>query len=552
MVARRRRRCHTSLRMSELPTGTVTFLFTDVEGSTRLWEEQPEAMTTSMARHDAILRDAVEARGGYVVKTTGDGVHAVFGAARDALAAAIDGQHALAAHDWDALADLRVRMGVHSGEAEHRSGDYYGSATSRAARLMSVAHGGQILVSLSTEELVSDALPDGVALVDLGEQRLRALSRPERVFQVDAPGLECEFPPLRSIDAYRSNLPVQLTSFVGRDDELVGIAKAFDRARLVTIIGVGGVGKTRLAVQVAAEVVPRFPDGAWLSELAAAGDEEALVQLLAATLGVRPRQGASLDDAIVEYLGDKQAFLVLDNCEHLLDAAASVADRLLRECTGLRILATSREALAIPGEQVWPLRSLGVPPRSGDVVAVAATDAARLFVERAVAARPDFALDATNADAVAEVCRRLDGIPLAIELAAARVSSMRPADVAARLDERFRLLTGGRRTAVERHQTLRATVDWSYSLCSDVERRVFDRLGVFAGSFDAPAAEAVAAGDDLEAWDVLDALTSLVDKSLLVDEETADGSTRFAMLETLRAYARERLDESADPDEWRR
>ena len=471
--------------MTELPAGTVTFLFTDLEGSTRLWEEYPEAMQGAVARHDEILRDAIAAHDGHIVKIRGDGVHAAFAASTSAVLAARDAQLGLAAEDWDATGPLRVRMGIHTCQAEVRDGDYYGSAVNRAARLESVANGGQVVLSLATEELARDGLPADVSLLDLGEHRLRDLSHTERVFQLCAPGLASDFPPLQSLDAFPGNLPRQLSSFVGRDEEVVAVAKALTESPLVTLVGVGGVGKTRLAMQVAADIAPEFPDGVWLSELAGVNDDEGVVQLVAVTLGVQPRANASLEECVIEFLRARTALLVLDNCEHLLDATARLAGSLLQRCPTVRVIATSREGLALEGEQVWPLRSLPVPPPDGRLEETAANAAVRLFVDRAAMARPGFALDASNVGSVSEICRRLDGIPLAIELAAARVSSMRPADIAARLGERFRLLTGGRRTAVERHQTLRATVDWSYSLLDENERDAFDRLGVFAGSFDA-------------------------------------------------------------------
>ena len=541
------------MKVAELPTGTVTFLFTDLEGSTRLWEEHPDAMQSALARHDEILRDAVDTNNGVIVKSTGDGIHAVFASAHDALRASVAAQHGLAEQAWATPQPLKVRIGLHTGEAEHRDGDYYGTATNRAARLMSVAHGGQILVSLSTEELLSDNVPGGFSLVDLGEHRLRDLSRADRVFQVVAPGLVGDFPPIRSLDAFPGNLPVQLSSFVGRHDELVALGNALRESRLVTITGTGGVGKTRVAVQLAAELLQRFPDGTWLCELAAAGDPESMLQAVASTLGAIPRAGMSLTASIAEFLRTRALLLVLDNCEHLLDATARLADAILRDAPGVRIVATSREGLAVEGERVMPLRSLPVPdPTFAELEQIAASDAVQLFGERAEAARPGFSLEAGNATAVVDICRRLDGMPLAIELAAARIASMSPAEVAERLDERFRLLTGGRRTSVERHQTLRSTVDWSYSLLSPAEESVFDRLGVFVGGFDTRAAEAVGSGDGIEAWDVVDALSSLVAKSMVNVDEMADGTTRYELLETLRAYARERLDEAGVADEYRR
>ena len=462
----------------------------------------------------------------------------------------MEAQIAMDSEEWSVSEPLRVRMGLHSGRAEERDGDYFGSSVNRAARLMGVGHGGQILVSHATEELVRDALPVDTGLLDVGEHRLRDLAEPMWVFQVAHPDLPRKFPPIRSLDALPGNLPVQLTSFVGREEELAGLAKELDEWRLVTLTGTGGVGKSRLALQVAADVLPRFPHGAWLCELAVADDDETMGQVVAAELGVSQRVGMSWAESVSDYLRPKQLLLVLDNCEHLIGSARDLAEQVLRECPGVRILTTSREGLGVAGEHVWALRSLPVPkPTETDI---ASTDAVILFTERAEAARASFTLDATNAGAVGEICRRLDGIPLAIELAAARVVSMTASEIRGLLDERFRLLTGGRRKTVERHQTLRATVDWSYSLLIEAERIVFDRLGVFAGGFDAAAAQAVATGDGIEAWDVLDALTELVAKSLIVAEDATGDTTRYQLLETMGQYARERLDEAGDTDHWRR
>jgi predicted ATPase len=416
---------------------------------------------------------------------------------------------------------------------------------------MSAAQGGQVVVSHATEEVARDALPGGVELVDLGEHRLRDLTRAERVFQVCAPGLVSDFRPLRSLDAFPGNLPLQLTSFVGRDLELSAIAKALGASRLVTLTGAGGVGKTRVALHAAAEVLPHYADGAWFCELAAASDPEAMAQVVASTLGVNPRQGMTLEASTVEFLRTKQMLLLLDNCEHLLTATAGFVEDILRTCTSVSVLATSREGLGVDGEHALLLRSLRTPDASDEFDEIKASDAVQLFVERAIAAQADFVLDHANMDDVAEISRRLDGIPLALELAAARAVAMSPGEIAARLDERFRLLTGGRRTALERHQTLRATVEWSYSMLSRPERVIFDRLGVFAGSFDAPAAEAITSDQEIEAWDVIDALTHLASKSMVVVEHDSN-VTRYQLLETMRAYARDRLDASDDIDVWRR
>jgi predicted ATPase/class 3 adenylate cyclase len=535
----------------ELPTGTVTFLFTDLESSTRLWEEQPEAMRAALARHDELLREAVEARGGTVIKGMGDGVHAVFALAGDAVDAAVSAQLTLGATSWDATGPLRVRMGLHTGSAEFREGDYFGLVLNRTARLMAIGHGGQVLVSSATAELLRDGLGDEMWLIDLGVHRLRDLSRPERVFQLTARDLPIEFPPLRSLDAFPGNLPVQLTSFVGRDDDMARVAKALDEARLVTLTGVGGVGKTRLAIQVGAELLPRFPHGVWLCELAATNDPDLLGQVLVAALGVQPRPGRSLAESVCDYLSGRQALIILDNCEHLLDAAAGIAQGILLAAPGVRVLATSREPLGVAGERVLGVPSLRVASEPS-LAAIAACEAVQLFMERAEATRPGLELDATNADEIVEICRRLDAIPLAIELAAARLTSMSPGEIAGLLDERFRLLTGGRRRGVERHHTLRATVEWSYALLGERERTIFDRLGIFAGSFDADAATAVAGDDELAAWDVRDALDDLVAKSMIVRDDGTDASARFRLLETLRQYALERLDGTGQTEHYRR
>jgi predicted ATPase/class 3 adenylate cyclase len=532
--------------------GTVTFLFTDLAVSTRLWEEEPDAMSAALARHDETLRAAIAAHGGHVVKGRGDGVHAVFVGAADAVRASIELQRSLGAESWPVSEPLRVRVGIHTGMAELRDGDYFGSVVNRAARLEGIAHGGQIVVSQATADLVRDDLRDGIALLDLGEHRLRDLSRPERIFQIVHPDLARDFPRLASLESFGGNLPVQLTSFVGRDDDVARIVAMLDESSLVTLTGTGGVGKTRLAVQVAAEMVERFGDGAWFCELAAVDDGEAMAQAVAATLGCLQRPGLSLAESIVEYVKLRELLVVLDNCEHLLDEASDLAAAVVRSCPHVRVIATSREALDVAGERVVRVRSLDAPPASTSGDELARSAAVRLFADRALEAGADIAWDDRQLVAVGEICRRVDGIPLAIELAAARTPSMSPADVAARLDERFRLLTGKRRGRVERHQTLRATVEWSYQLLAHDERLVFDRLGVFAGTFDTPAAVAVAGDEDLGEWEIGDALSNLVGKSMLTPETGPDGTTRFAMLETLRQFARERLDECGDTDRRRR
>lgn len=531
---------------------TLTFLFTDIEGSTRLWEQHGDAMRAALAQHDELLRHGVEAQGGTVVKTMGDGVLAVFDEPAFALAAATGTQRALGAAIWGDTGALRVRMAVHCGQATERDGDYFGTTLNRTARLMALAHGGQIVTTEAVAVLVREVrLADDARLRDLGEHRLRDLSHVERVYQIDAAGLETDFPPLRSLDAYSTNLPSQLTSFVGRDDEIETLTTLVRENRLVTLTGVGGVGKTRLAMRVAAELLPDARDGVWLCELAAADAEEAVFEIVTRALGVVPRPGMTARDSILDHLRGRDCIIVLDNCEHLLDIAADLTEAILYNCEQVHILTTSREGLGIGGEQLRPIRSLPVPQLS-TAAAVLTTDATTLFAERAAAVAPGFSIDEANAGAVVEICRRLDGIPLAIELAAARVASLQPAEIAALLDERFRLLTGSRRRTVERHQTLRATVDWSYSLLRDVERTVFDRLGVFVGSLDTPAAQSVVGDAVIGPFEVLDALDELVAKSMLAAEPAPDGTTRYQLLETLRQYALDRLEKSGEVDVYRR
>jgi predicted ATPase/class 3 adenylate cyclase len=520
--------------MTELPTGTVTFLFTDLEVSTRLWEQEPEAMRAALARHDLLLREAVAAYDGHIVKGTGDGIHAVFATADGAVGAAVDAQLALAAEQWSVSEALRVRIGMHTGVAELREGDYFGSAVNRAARLMAIAHGGQVVCSQATADLVRDVLSEDVELVDLGEHRLRDLSRPERVVQVSARGVVEEFPLLRSLDVTRTNLPVQLTSFVGRDDEVKQVCALLVEHRMVTLTGVGGVGKTRLALQVAAELLDEFPDGVWLVELAPVGEDARVVETIAAALGVEPAPGKTIEQSLLDAIRSQAMLMVLDNCEHLLDETNRLVGVMVRGASGLAVLATSREPLGVAGEHTVALRSLDAPT------------AVRLFTDRATAFDASFVLLDSDVDAVEHLCRRLDGVPLAIELAAARVRMFSPTELAARLDERFRWLTGGR-GAVERHQTLRAAIDWSYELLSDRDCAVFDRLSVFAGGCTLDAAQVVCAGDGVEEMDVADALASLIDKSL-VDTEHTDIGTRYRQLETIRQYGEEHLLGSGEAD----
>ena len=529
----------------------MTFLFTDLEGSTRLWEEHPDGMQDALARHDAIVRGAVESHGGQVVKGGGDGGFAVFSAVGEALRASVAVQRAMQSESWDTTGPLKVRIGIHTGEAQCRDNDYFGPVLNRTARLMAVAHGGQIVCSHATADVAQDAPIDDLKLIDLGEHRLRDLSRPERVYQVDAPGLGGDFAPLRSMDSYPGNLPLQVSSFVGRDKELGQTAAALGETRVVTLTGVGGVGKTRLALQVAAEALPRFREGAWLVELAAVRDPDAVVDVFAAVFGVTPRTGLTLAQSLVEFFGSKQLLLVVDNCEHLLDPVAALVEDITRSCLGVVILSTSREGLAISGERILAVPSLGTPAQDAGMEAVADSEAVHLFLDRARAADATFALTTSNVDAVVRLCRRLDGVPLALELAAARVSVMTPAELVAALDHRFEVLSGGRRGAVKRQQTLRATIDWSYDLLSAAQQRLLARLAVFAGGCTRNAAEAVCVGDPIEARSVFGLLTQLVERSLVVAERDRPG-TRYRLLETIREYAEERLAEHGETEDLRR
>ncbi len=503
--------------MESPPTGTVTFLFTDIEGSTRRWQDEPEAMRALLVEHDAILRDVIDKRHGHLFKHTGDGVAAVFSSAADAANAAVDAQGRL----QDVLP---VRMGLHTGEAELRDGDYFGSTLNRCARLMGVAHGGQIVCSAATVELVRDRGD----LRDLGEHRLRDLSRAERVWQVGGG----EFAALRSLENYLTNLPLQLSSFVGREREIVEVGRLLGEHRLVTLTGVGGVGKTRLAVEVGAEVLPHYPDGVWLVELAPLAHDELVLSTIAEVLGVAAQTGEPLATTLVGRLKAKQLLVILDNCEHVLGVVARIVEQVAAGAAGVRVLATSREPLGIAAERVR-----AVPPLA---------EAVELFLDRAAASGAVFD-GSEQRRAVVEICARLDGIPLAIELAAARARMMAPTKILERLDQRFRLLTGGGRTAVERHRTLQATVAWSYDLLDDTEKRVFQRLSTLAGSFDLEAAEAIAAGGEVEGFEVLDALGHLVDKSMVLSVPP-DG-VRYRLLETLRQFAADRLAEQLDATE---
>ncbi len=534
-----------------LPVGTVTFLFTDIEGSTPLWEQYPDQMADALRIHNRALRQAIEENGGVVFNIIGDAIQAAFATAPQALRATINGQKALQEADWNELGELKVRMGLHTGEAQlDPNGDEYAVShtKNRAARIMSAAHGGQILLSAETAELVDHQLPESVSLKDLGEHRLKGMALPEHLFQANALGLPQDFPPLSSTITHPNNLPVRLTSFIGREKELETIRSLLSQHRLVTLTGTGGTGKTRLCLQAADMVLEDYPNGAWLVELAPLADPELIPKTVASALNLPEIPGKTVLQSVEDYLRAKRLLLILDNCEHLLDACARLADRLLRACPGLTILASSREFLGVKGEAPYLVPPMSLPDTRHlpPLAQLAEYDAVRLFVERARMISPDFSLIEANASAIVQVVSRLDGIPLAIELAAARLRVLSVEQIARRLDDAFRLLTGGSRTVLPRHQTLRALIDWSYNLLEEPERILLRRLSVFSGGWSLEAAERVCADEDedyqpLCAEDILDLLSELVDKSLVQTTSAADGSNHFRMLETIRQYAHEKL-----------
>jgi predicted ATPase/class 3 adenylate cyclase len=501
------------------PSGTVTFLFTDIEGSTRLWEERPDEMRALVAEHDERFRAAIEANDGYVFATGGDGFAAAFGRAADAVAAAEQCQASITG-----LPLIKVRMGINTGEVQERDCDYFGPAVNRAARLMAAGHGGQVLIAGVTADLVP-----GLTLRNLGEHRLRDLGSPMVIWQL---GTE-EFPVLRTLDELPGNLPVQRTSFIGRADEVKELAALVTKERLVTLTGPGGVGKSRLALQVAAEVAPAFRDGVWFASLAALEERALVAGTILEALGVPERQGESAVDTLCAWAATREALVVIDNCEHLLTEVAAIVDRAMESSTTLVMLTTSQSPLSVRGEHAWAVAPLSGPRGIS-------RDSVELFVDRARMARADFSLNAENEDAVGEICERLDHVPLAIELAAARVRGMTPADIGRRLDQRLRLLASSDQLAPGRHRTLDAAVRWSYELLDETQRRVFDRLSAFVGPFTIEAAEGVVSGDGVDEWEVLDGILALVDKSLVVADETAS-ATRYRLLETMRQFGNANL-----------
>ena len=526
-------------------SGTVTFLFTDIEGSTQLWEQEPERMQAALARHDALLRTSISGSGGTVVKMTGDGVYAAFVDPVAALNAALSIQRGLEDPEATGGLELRVRCGVHLGVVEQRDDDYFGGAVNRAARIMGAAHGGQILLSEAVADGVRKRLPPESSLRDLGRVRLKDLAIPEHVYQLVHSRLQQDFPALRSLETTPNNLPQQISSFVGRGHETAEVRRLLARSRLLTLVGVGGIGKTRLALQVAAETHDAYPDGVWFVELGSITDASLVPSSVAQVLGVRERSGIDLTQTLCNHLKSRRLLLLLDNCEHLIDACAALAAALLLAAPEIRVLASSREQLQVAGEQIYAVPPLSLPAPDGNLESLARSEAAQMFIERVRLQEPAFVLTERPAVAIASICNHLDGIPLALELAAARVHSLSIDEINVRLKDRFKLLTGGSRSALPRQQTLRATLDWSYDLLDGPERTVLNRLGIFSGGFTLDAASMVAADDAIDEFTVVDRLSHLVARSLVVAETNPMGN-RYRLLETTRSYALEKLATAED------
>jgi predicted ATPase/class 3 adenylate cyclase len=546
-----------------LPAGTVTFLFTDIEGSTRLSQEYPEALPALLKRHDEILTQSIRSHGGHIFRNIGDSFCAAFSSATNAVSAALHAQQLLQQEAW-APAPVKVRMGIHTGAVQLSGENEYSGYTTLALcqRVMSAGHGGQVLVSSASRELVRDSLPEGVELITLGERRLKDMLRPEHLYQLIAPGFPATFPPLKTLDSFPNNLPAQLTSFIGREREIAEVKRELSGHRLVTLTGSGGTGKTRLSLQVAAELLDQFPHGIWFVELAPLSDPDLIPQTILSTIGLNEQAGKSAVEFLKDYLREKRSLIVLDNCEHLIDASAKVTNTLINTAPELKILASSREALGVKGEVSYAVPSLSSPDIKNLPIMekLSQYEAVRLFIDRASLVSPSFVVDKDNAPFIAQICYRLDGIPLAIELAAARVKMLSVEQISNRLDDRFRLLTGGARTALPRQQTLRALIDWSYDILSDNERLLLSRLSIFAGGWTIEAAEEVCAGEGIDTYDVLDLLTQLVNKSLVVVIEkprtnlkplSSRGDLRYRMLETIRQYGQERLFEAGEGEKIR-
>ncbi len=537
--------------MAHLPTGTVTFLFTDIQRSTRMWEEHTEAMSEALRRHDEIMREVIDRHEGYVFTTAGDAFAAAFQSAGEGVGAALDAQLALESEEWGDT-PVHVRMALHTGQAVERDGDYFGPTLNRCARLQSTACGGQVVISLATHKLLPGELPDGLGFRDLGEHRLKDLSRPERVYQLIHPKLKDDFPALKSLNAYSHNLPIQVTSFVGRQAELKEIEGLLGSSRVVTLLGTGGTGKTRIALQAAANLLPEFPAGIRLVELAGLTDPELIVEQTATALEIGQQRGKTIRETLFDQLGDQKMLILMDNCEHLIDAAAAFIQDLATHTQAVTVLTTSREPLRIEGEAVFSVPPLPVPAAGAASKALEEIPSVQLFVERARAVNPNFKLTDEMTGAVVKLCRRLDGLPLALELAAARTRALSPRRIADGLDNLFRILTGSSRTALPHHRTLEAAVDWSYNMLEPSEQLLLQRLSVFAGGFTEAAAEEICADDELDSLDVLDGIIALVDKSLVATSTDDQGEVRYRLLEIIREYARGKLAEGGGTEQLRR
>lgn len=526
-----------------IPTGLVTFLFTDIEGSTKLAHEYPEKLNDYLKNHDSILREAVESCKGFVFRTVGDAFCCSFENPEDAITASRDIQVNLS-ENWTDDVIIKVRIGIHIGKAEWNGEDYMGYITlARTQRIMSAAHGGQIIISGDVFESLKKDAESGISFRDLGERRLKDLIQPLRLYQVNSERLASDFPPLKTLDARPNNLPVQLTSFIGREKEIADVKNLLNKTRLLTLLGPGGTGKTRLSLQTGADLIDDFANGVWITELAPLPDPLLLPNVIAETLGLKEQPGNKTEDILAEYLSDKEILLILDNCEHLIEPCAVLAEKLLQSSTKLKIIATSREALRCDGEITHKVLSLEHPDPLKKIPAIqlAQYEAVRLFIERALAVNPNFRINNENAPALAQICYQLDGIPLAIELAAVRIRVLPLEKICEKLNDRFKLLTGGKRTALPRQQTLKALIDWSYDLLLENEKILWRRLSVFSGGWTLEDAEEICSDDPIEREDILELTNGLVEKSIILFN---DNTNRYKMLETIKQYGKEKLDET--------
>lgn len=530
--------------MNDIPTGIVTFLFTDIEGSTKLYQDFPESMPAAIEKHNSILNESVNSFNGFVFKTVGDAFCCAFSNPDEAVNAAFDAQTKLSSAEWnDAV--INVRMGIHSGRSEWNGKDYMGYVTlARTQRIMSSAYGGQILISDDAFGSIGDVKPDNFSFRDLGERRLKDLIQPMKLYQIVSDKIQSDFPPLKTLDARPNNLSVQLTSFIGREKEISEIRKLLSGTRLLSILGPGGTGKTRMALQTGADVIDEFNDGVWITELAPLSDPELVLPTIARSAGISEQPGQKTETTLLNYLKEKELLIILDNCEHLIEEASKTAEKILQFCSKVKIIATSREALRSDGETVFRILSLSHPDPAKKITPLELSqyEAVRLFIERALTVNPNFRINNDNAPALAQICFQLDGIPLAIELAAARVNILNVQKISQKLNDRFRLLTGGKRTALPRQQTLKAMIDWSYDLLTEKEKKLFQRLSVFTGGWVIEAAEEICTNEEIDNFEMLDVHTNLLDKSLIYTSEKS-GSVRFYLLETVKQYADEKLGE---------